>query len=197
MFHWFDVITNTRGDALAGWQVGLVEVGTQIVVPIYSDENETPIATSSGVTNRAVADENGNYDFFVANGTYTLQFFNTSGVFQRDQRFVAMYGDPAIVPVTEITGTSHTLTLNDGASVLTFTSASDIALTIPSDSAVGIPIGTGVEIIQLGAGQISPTAAGGVTLIVEASFTKTRGQYAMAGLRKIAANTWIFGGALA
>lgn len=95
MFHWFDVVQNTRGDALAGWQVGLVNVDTQDVVPIFSDENMTPIATVSGVANRAVADENGNYDFYVESGTYTLQFFNTSGVFQRAQRFVAMFGADA------------------------------------------------------------------------------------------------------
>lgn len=92
MFHWFGVVQNTRGDALGGWQVGLVEVGTQTVVPIFSDENGTPIATVSGVANRAVADENGNYDFFVPSGTYTLQFYNSAGVFQRSQRFVAMFG---------------------------------------------------------------------------------------------------------
>lgn len=96
MFHWFDVVTNTRGDALGGWQVGLVELDTQNVVPIFSDENSTPIVTVSGVANRAIADENGNYDFFVPSGTYTLQFFNSAGVFQRSQRFVAMFGSDDI-----------------------------------------------------------------------------------------------------
>lgn len=95
MFHWFGVVTNTRGDALPGWQVGLVEVGTETVVPIFSDENSTPIINVSGVANRAVADDNGNYDFFVPSGTYTLQFYNPSGVFQRQQRFVAMFGADA------------------------------------------------------------------------------------------------------
>lgn len=95
MFHWFGVVTNTRGDALPGWQVGLVQVGTETVVPIFSDENSTPIINVSGVANRAVADDNGNYDFFVPSGTYTLQFYNPSGVFQRQQRFVAMFGADA------------------------------------------------------------------------------------------------------
>ena len=92
MFHWFGVVQNTRGDALANWQVGLVEVDTQNVVPIFADENSTPIATVSGVANRAVADLEGNYDFYVPSGTYTLRFFNSAGEFQRDQRFVAMFG---------------------------------------------------------------------------------------------------------
>ena len=93
MFHWFGVVQNNRGDALASWQVGLVNVDTQDVVSIFADESSTPIVSVSGVANRAIADENGNYDFFVPSGNYTLQFFNGSGVFQRSQRFVAMFGD--------------------------------------------------------------------------------------------------------
>lgn len=197
MFHWFGVVQNTRGDALPGWQVGLVQVGTQTVVPIYSDENSTPIVSVSGIANRAVADENGNYDFFVPNGTYTLQFYNSSGVFQRNQRFVAMYGDPANTPVTTQSGTSYTLTLNDASSVIRFTSGSAVTLTIPPESSVNFPIGTGIEIHQAGAGQITPTAGAGVTLLVESGFSKTRALHTMAGLRKVASNTWILGGALA
>lgn len=91
MFHWFGVVQNTRGDALPGWQVSLVDL-TGAAVSIFADENSTPIATVSGIANRAVADENGNYDFFVPSGTYTLQFYNSAGVFQRAQRYLPMYG---------------------------------------------------------------------------------------------------------
>jgi hypothetical protein len=92
MFHWFGVVQSTRGDALPNWQVGLVEIDTQNIVPIYADENSTPIQSVSGIANRALADDNGNYDFYVPSGTYTLRFFDSSGVFQREIRFVAMYG---------------------------------------------------------------------------------------------------------
>ena len=191
MFHWFDVVQNTRGDALAGWQVGLVDVDTQDVVSIFSDENMTPIATVSGVANRAVADENGNYDFFVPNGTYTLQFFNTAGTFQRDQRFVAMYGAQNPATVRTITGTSHTLAAADENAVLRFTNNSAITLTIPSG--INFPVGGGVEIIQKGTGQITPVAGSGVTLS-SAGLTKTRTQNSVAGLRCEAADTYIFAG---
>jgi hypothetical protein len=94
MFNWFGTVTNTRGDALPGWQVECVEVADgQTVVPIFSDENSTPIASVSGVANRAVADAEGNYFFFVPSGTYSLRFYNAAGVFQRLQRFLPMYGD--------------------------------------------------------------------------------------------------------
>jgi hypothetical protein len=96
MFRWFGTVTNTRGDSLPGWQVECVEVGDgQTVVPIFADENGTPIASVSGVANRAVADNEGNYGFFVPSGTYSLRFYNPAGVFQRLQRFLPMYGADA------------------------------------------------------------------------------------------------------
>jgi hypothetical protein len=94
MFHWFGVVQNTRGDVLPGWQVECVQLADgATVVPIFADESSTPIASVSGVTNRAVANENGNYDFFVPSGTYSLRFYNTSGVFQRSLRYLTMYGE--------------------------------------------------------------------------------------------------------
>lgn len=95
MFHWFDTITNTRGDSLSNWQVECINLTTGAVVPIFADENSTPIASVSGFANRAVTDENGNYDFFVPSGTYSLRIYNPSGVLQRTQRYLPMYGADA------------------------------------------------------------------------------------------------------
>lgn len=118
MFHWFGVVQNTRGDALGGWQVGLVSVDTQDVVSIFADENSTPILSVSDVANRAVSDEFGNYDFFVPSGTYTLQFYNSAGVFQRSQRFVAMFGADA--------ANSDALASNTGATLVGTASGQDL-----------------------------------------------------------------------
>lgn len=197
MFHWFGVVQNTRGDALAGWQVGLVEVGTQNVVPIFADENSTPIASVSTVANRAVADENGNYDFYVPSGTYTLQFFNTSGVFQRDQRFIAMYGAPDPIPVRPQTGTSYTLTFLDAYTTVPLINASSITLTVPPESAVAFPVGTFVEIHQGGAGPVTLVGGSGVTLNSRGGSLVTAGQHAVIGIRKTASNTWVVAGDLA
>lgn len=92
MFHHFDTITTTTGDALAGWQVEAVVVGTSTIVPIFADEISTPIFNVSGVTNRAVSDSDGNYDFFIPDGDYSLRFYDASGNFQKEQRRLSMYG---------------------------------------------------------------------------------------------------------
>lgn len=93
MFHYFDVCQNQQGDALPGWYVEVVQVDSDTVIPIYADEGGTPIDTVSGVTNRAKTDSVGNYDFFVQDGNYSLKFYNSSGVYQRTQRYLPMYGN--------------------------------------------------------------------------------------------------------
>lgn len=80
MFHYINSATNTRGNALPGW---FVEARlNNAVVPIYLDSASTPIVNVSGVENRAKVDGNGNYDFWVNEGTYDLYFYNASGVQQ-------------------------------------------------------------------------------------------------------------------
>lgn len=97
MFHYLGTCTTSRGAALPQWQVECVQLsdGTT-TVPIYSDENSTPIATVSGVTNRAVCDDEGNYDFFVPEGTYSLRFYDSKGRFRKTQRYITMYGVAAL-----------------------------------------------------------------------------------------------------
>lgn len=92
MFHYFGTCQNTKGDALAGWFAEVVD-SSGTVVPIYADAAGTvPIIAVSGVANRAKADDYGNYDFFVASGTYSIKFYNSDGVFQRTISTLSMYG---------------------------------------------------------------------------------------------------------
>lgn len=197
MFHYFGTVTNTRGDSLPNWQLEVVQLSDgETVVPIYADENQTPIATVSGIANRALSDANGNYDFFVPSGTYSLRFYDSAGVFQRTLRYLPMYGAPVPVAVSEQTSTSYTLTLNDVATVLVLTNASPITLTIPPESSVDIPVGSGIEIHQGGAGGITFTAGAGVTLNTRGALNETAGLHAIAGLRKTAADTWVLTGDL-
>jgi hypothetical protein len=94
------------------------------------------------------------------------------------------------------TGTSYTLVLSDQLNVVTLNNASAITLTIPPNSSVAFPIGTSIDIIQLGAGQV--TVAGGTGVTVNSTPTlKLRVQYSVGSCLKIATDTWIFMGDLA
>lgn len=198
MFHYLNVVTNTRGDSLPGWQIEVVQLSDgETVVPIFADENSTPISTVSDIANRAVSDAQGNYDFFVANGTYSLRFYDDAGEFQRLQRYLPMYGAPDPISINAQTGTSYTLVLSDAYNAVSLTNSSAITLTVPPDSSVGFLTGTFVEFHQGGAGAVTVAAGSGVTVNSRGSRTTTTGQYAIAGLRKTAANTWILTGDLA
>jgi hypothetical protein len=94
------------------------------------------------------------------------------------------------------TGTTYTLVLGDDGDLVTCDNASSIALTVPPNSSVAFGIGTQVNIMQLGAGQVTITAGSGVTLRSEGSKLKTKGQYAVATCCKIATDTWVVVGNL-
>jgi len=95
-----------------------------------------------------------------------------------------------------VTGTSYTLLAADRGKLINFTSGSAIGVTIPLDFLTGQLASSVFYIRQDGAGQITFTGAGGVTLRNVNSQTKTQGQYAMVMLHQMAdVNTWNLVGA--
>jgi hypothetical protein len=92
-----------------------------------------------------------------------------------------------LVPVS---GTSHTLSASDNGASLVFSNGSAITLTVAS----GLGAEFSCVIVQKGTGQITPTAAGGVTISSRQSYTKTAGQYAVMSLLAVAADTFILFG---
>lgn len=93
MFHYFNNFTNTNGDALVGYWVRALNADGS-VQPIYADENETPIVSVSGVANTAVTDSEGNYDFFIEPGIYTLSFLDSTEIPLKSIRYVTMQDGP-------------------------------------------------------------------------------------------------------
>lgn len=78
----------------------------------------------------------------------------------------------------------YALTAADSGRIITTTGSSPSTITVPA----GLPLGWGCAVIQGGAGQVTVTAAGGVTLASRQSFTKTAGQYALISLISIGNN---------
>lgn len=102
----------------------------------------------------------------------------------------------AMVAINAQTGTTYTTVLGDDGKLVTCDNASSIALTIPPNSSVAYGIGTQINIMQLGAGQVTITAGAGVTLRSSGSKLKTKDQYAVATCCKIASDTWVVVGNL-
>jgi hypothetical protein len=94
------------------------------------------------------------------------------------------------------TGTTYTTVLADGGKLVTLSNGSAITLTIPPNSSVAYPIGTKLDFIQIGAGQV--TVAGGSGVTVNSTPTlKFRAQHSGASCIKIATDTWQLVGDLA
>ena len=92
--------------------------------------------------------------------------------------------------VTDAT-TARTLALGDYNAWIRFTSASAVTLTIPLNATVAWGINRAVEGVQAAAGQVTFTAAGGVTLNVPTGYNaKTRAQGSSWGLIKVATDAW-------
>jgi len=88
------------------------------------------------------------------------------------------------------TGTTYTLVASDNGKVVTLNNGSAIALTINS----GLGDGFNCLIVQKGAGQVTISAGGGVTIVNRSSETKTAGQYAIVSIINIGSEAYVISG---
>lgn len=97
----------------------------------------------------------------------------------------------AMIALNAQTGTSYTTVLTDDGKLITCDNGSAITLTIPPNGTVAYGIGTQINIMQLGAGQVTITPGAAVTIRSAGSKLKTSAQYAVATCVKIASDTWV------
>lgn len=95
------------------------------------------------------------------------------------------------VTINAQTGTSYTLVLADQSKLVTMSNASANVLTIPLNSSVAYPTGSWIDVVNIGAGTCTITAASGVTFNGTDGGTKAVSQWSGTRLYKIDTNTWI------
>jgi hypothetical protein len=91
----------------------------------------------------------------------------------------------------------YTLVLNDGGTVITMSDTAEQDVIIPANASVAFPIGTMVNVVRLGTGNVRIVGATGVTVngtSAGAVSISTRWQGAQA--LKIATNEWVVSGSL-
>jgi len=86
---------------------------------------------------------------------------------------------------------SSTLALTDGGKLVEMNVATANNLTVPLNSSVAFPIGTEILVLQIGAGQTTLVATGGVTINSKSGNLKITGQWSAVTLIKRATNTWV------
>jgi hypothetical protein len=93
------------------------------------------------------------------------------------------------------TGTTYTFALADNGKLVTASNASAQTYSIPTNASVAFPVGTQINLIQIGAGQVTVQAVtSGTTTVLSNAATaaapKCRNQYAALTCIKVATDTW-------
>ena len=92
---------------------------------------------------------------------------------------------------TNIRTGSYTLVLSDADKVIEMNVATAHNLTVPTNASVPLPMGTIIEVAQVGVGQTTIVPAGGVTIRSPGGKLKLSTQYSSASLRKRGADDWM------
>jgi hypothetical protein len=105
-------------------------------------------------------------------------------------------GDPTLVINSQVD--TYTIELTDSSKLIQMSNSGGINLNVPTDASVDFPVGTQINILQSGAGQVTIQAVDGITTTINsASGLKLRTQWSIATLVKRGVNLWVATGDLA
>jgi hypothetical protein len=104
-------------------------------------------------------------------------------------------GVPSITTISQKTASYTLSSLTERDIIVEISNGSATTLTIPTNANVAYPVGTTIDIIQTGAGQITIAGQGGVTVNATPGL-KLRTQWSSATLLKRATDTWLVFGDL-
>lgn len=104
---------------------------------------------------------------------------------------------PDTQPINAQTGTTYTLALTDANKLITLSNVASITLTVPTNASVAFSVGHRIDLIQLAAGDVTISAAGGVTIDSKSGFLKLSAQYAAATLFYRGSDNWFLIGDIA
>lgn len=93
-------------------------------------------------------------------------------------------------------GTSYTFALGDDLKLTSFTSSSAITATVPTNASVPFTIGSRLDILQKGIGQVTIAPAVGATINAPTTL-RSRDQYSIISVIKVDTNEWVATGDLA
>lgn len=99
-------------------------------------------------------------------------------------------------PIVQKTGSYTLSTLTHRDDLIEVNSASAAVISIPEDATVNYPIGTSLDILQTGSGEVSIAGVSGTVTVNATPGLKLRTQWSSATIFKRAANTWVVYGDL-
>ena len=197
----------TKGDLLvtSGTALNRLAVGTndQVLVADSAATNGVKWGTvsatglaSDAVTTAKILDANVTEAKLASNAVATAKIADNAVTQAKLADRVVGSAEYDSLTLNAQTGTTYTLVLADAHKLVTLSNGSAITLTVPPNSSVAFETGDQVNLLQLGAGQVTVAAGSGVTLRSEGSKVKLTGQYALATLVKIGTDEWVLVGNL-
>jgi len=108
----------------------------------------------------------------------------------------AKEGVPSRTPIIQKTDSYTLSALTERDSLIEVAKASATTITIPTDATLNFPIGTSIDILQTGAGQVTIAPVSGTVTVNATPGLKLRTTWSSATLLKRAANTWVVFGDL-
>lgn len=139
------------------------------------------LSTSSSTTDARISWDTTNKKIQVGNGTAAIDFATSTL--------------PGAGTAVTLTTNNYTLLIGDKDKLIEVNNTVATTLTVPLNSSVAYPIGSQITILQTGAGQVTITPTGGVTINGTPGL-KLRTQWSSATLIKRATDTWVLVGDL-
>ena len=194
-----DLGTDTTGNYVAS-----LVAGSGITLSNNSGEGATPTValTSNSLTINGTSIALGGTGTITANAATLTGTYLNSSVVGSSLTSVGTLTSLTVSGNVSVTGSvvdhaltnqqtaSYTLVLTDDGKMVEMNVGTANNLTVPADNTVNFPIGTSIDLLQVGAGQTTIVATSGVT-INRSTGLKLRTQWSAATLIKRAANTWV------
>lgn len=168
-----------------------VQVGDSLIASV-----DTPAQTAS---NWNILNSNITYvPEDVANKDTDVTLSLNSDTKYPTQKAVKTYIDNSVSTETENaqSGTSYTFALTDGGKMVTGSNSSPTTFTVPTNSSIGFPIGTRIDVLQIGTGKITIANSVGVTLLSQGGNKTIKEQYVACTLWKKDTDLWYLMGNL-
>jgi hypothetical protein len=126
-------------------------------------------------------------------GTYEVGDASDTTLGRTAAGILSVEGIPVASGAISATTGNTTLALTDSCKVVEVLNSTAPTITIPPNGTVAFPVGTYINLVQMGSGVVTITTGTGVSLNGR-NGKRTAGQYAMATIYKTTTDTWLIGG---
>ena len=197
-----DITAVTAGTGLSGGgNSGALTIAIDTATTV--DKTTAQTLTNKTLTDPIISSISNTGTVTLPTSTDTLVGRDTTDTLTNKTLTTPNLNDPKInLAFDAQTGTTYTTVLNDNGQVITMNNASANTLSIPTNASVAYPVGTQINVLQIGAGQTTIQAVtSGTTSILSTAATaaapKIRARYGMATCIKAATDTWYVVGDIA